>query len=154
MDDLKLGLILRRAGKRTRAFLAFDDIECQWGISIANMIQVTEKNFFAALDYRLWLVLAGLAFTVLISSILILALLSGTPAGLIAFLSPLSLIFSAVIVARRLGRSWTCAVFMWFMFPVFLYALVNSTFVTLRQGGIRWRDTFYPLDTLRAGNVR
>jgi len=41
-----------------------------------------------------------------------------------------------------------------FMFPVFLYALLNSTFVTLRQGGIRWRDTFYPLATLRAGNVR
>ena len=40
------------------------------------------------------------------------------------------------------------------MFPVFLYALLNSTFVALRQGGIRWRDTFYPLATLRAGNVR
>jgi hypothetical protein len=40
------------------------------------------------------------------------------------------------------------------MFPVFLYALLNSTFVTLRQGGIRWRETFYPLDDLRAGNVR
>ena len=41
-----------------------------------------------------------------------------------------------------------------FMSPVFLYALLNSTLVTLRQGGVRWRDTFYPLDTLRAGNVR
>ena len=41
-----------------------------------------------------------------------------------------------------------------FMFPVFLYALLNSTFVTIRQGGIRWRDTFYSLETLRAGNVQ
>jgi hypothetical protein len=40
------------------------------------------------------------------------------------------------------------------MFPLFLYAVLNSTFVTLRQGGIRWRGTFYPLKTLRAGNVR
>jgi hypothetical protein len=31
---------------------------------------------------------------------------------------------------------------------------INSTFVTLRQGGIRWRETFYPLDALRAGTVR
>ena len=46
------------------------------------------------------------------------------------------------------------AVLMPFMFRLFLYALLNSTFVTLRQGGIRWRDTFYPLATLRAGNVR
>jgi len=40
------------------------------------------------------------------------------------------------------------------MVPVFLYALVNSTWVTLRQGGIRWRDTFYALDALRSGTVR
>ena len=40
------------------------------------------------------------------------------------------------------------------MFPVFLYALLNSALVTLRQGGIRWRDTFYALDILRAGTVR
>jgi hypothetical protein len=40
------------------------------------------------------------------------------------------------------------------MLPVFLYALLNSTLVTMRQGGIRWRETFYPLEILRAGNVR
>jgi hypothetical protein len=40
------------------------------------------------------------------------------------------------------------------MFPLFLYALLHSTIVTLRQGGIRWRETFYPLETLRAGNVQ
>jgi hypothetical protein len=37
---------------------------------------------------------------------------------------------------------------------VFLCALLNSTIVTLRQGGVRWRDTFYSLDALRAGGVR
>ena len=41
-----------------------------------------------------------------------------------------------------------------FMFPLFLYTLLNSAFKTLRQGGIRWRDTFYPLEVLRSGNVR
>jgi hypothetical protein len=80
--------------------------------------------------------------------------MTGTAAGLAAGLSPLSLILPAGILARRLGWSWPCAVCMPFMSPVFLYALLNSTFVTLRQGGIRWRDTFYPLDALRAGTVR
>ena len=76
------------------------------------------------------------------------------PKRFAAGFSPLSLILPAGILARRLGWSWPCAVCMPFMFPVFLYALLNSTFVTLRQGGIRWRETFYPLHTLRAGNVR
>jgi hypothetical protein len=40
------------------------------------------------------------------------------------------------------------------MIVLFLYTLLNSTFVTLRRGGIRWRETFYPLKSLRAGNVQ
>lgn len=154
VDDMKLGLLLRRSGSRTRAFLGVDDVECHWGTTVWGMIKIMEKNYFAALDYRLWLVLAGGTFVIAVSTILVLGLLSGTPAGLTAALSPLSLILPAGIMARRLGWSWPCAIFVPFMFPVFFYALFNSTFVTLRQGGIRWRDTLYPLETLRAGNVR
>ena len=40
------------------------------------------------------------------------------------------------------------------LYPVLMYAVVNSTVVTLRRGGVRWRDTFYPLDLLRKGTVR
>ena len=91
---------------------------------------------------------------IIIFTILIAGLVSGTVAGLVAALSPFSLILPGGILAQRLGWSWPCAVLMPFMFPVFLYAMLNSTFVTLRQGGIRWRETFYPLAALRAGNVR
>ena len=154
LDDVKLGLLLTRAGKRTRAFLGVDDVECHWGSTVGSMVKVMEKNYFAALDFRLGVALAGSAAMILVFSILVLGLTTGTAAGLAAGLSPLSLILPAGILARRVGWSWPCAVFVPFMFPVLLYALLNSTFVTLRQGGIRWRDTFYSLDTLRAGNVR
>ena len=33
------------------------------------------------------------------------------------------------------------------------YMLLRSTVVTLKQGGIVWRDTFYPLDELKRGVV-
>jgi hypothetical protein len=154
VDDIKLGLLLRRAGKRTRSFLGVDDVECHWGTTVRSMVKIMEKNYFAALDFRLWLVVAGTVYAILVFCIVATGLMAGTAAGLAAGLSPLSLILPAAILARRLGWSWYCAVYMPFMLPVFLYALLNSTFVTLRQGGIRWRDTFYPLDTLRAGNVR
>jgi len=154
LDDIKLGLLLRRAGKRTRAFLGVDDVECHWGTTVGNMIKIMEKNYFAALEFRLWLVLLGTVAMTLVSGAIVVGLMMGTAAGIIAGLSPLLLILPAGILARRLGWSWPCAVGMPFMLPVFWYALLNSTFVTLRQGGIRWRDTFYALDTLRAGNVR
>ncbi len=154
VDDVKLGLLLRRAGKRTRAFLGVDDVECHWGTTVQGMVKIMEKNYFAALDYRLGLVLTGSVAVMLVSAILVLGLMSGTVAGIAAGLSPLLLALPAGTLARRLDWSWPSAVCMPFMFPVFLYALLNSTFVTLRQGGIRWRETFYPLDSLRSGNVQ
>jgi cellulose synthase/poly-beta-1,6-N-acetylglucosamine synthase-like glycosyltransferase len=154
LDDVKLGLLMRRAGMRTRAFLGVDDVECHWGTTVWSMVKIMEKNYFAATDFRLWLVLAGSLAVILILCALIAGLLTGTAAGLVAGLSPLSLILPAVILARRLGWSWPGAVCMPFMVPVFLYSILNSTYVTLRQGGIRWRDTFYELETLRAGTVR
>jgi cellulose synthase/poly-beta-1,6-N-acetylglucosamine synthase-like glycosyltransferase len=154
LDDVKLGLLLRRAGKRTRGFLGGDDVECHWGTTVRSMVKIMEKNYFAALDFRLSVAVAGSLFTILIFCALLLGLISGTPLGLAGALAPFSLILPAGILARRLGWPWHCALGVPFMIPVFLYALLNSTFVTVRQGGIRWRDTFYRLEQLRAGGVK
>ena len=48
VDDLRLGLLLRRAGKRTRGFLGGDDAECHWGTTVRGMVKIMEKNYFAA----------------------------------------------------------------------------------------------------------
>ena len=36
---------------------------------------------------------------------------------------------------------------------VFIVIVLRSMWVTLRNRGIRWRDTFYPLEELRAGKA-
>jgi hypothetical protein len=154
LDDVKLGLLLARAGKRTRAFLGVNSVECRWGTTVWSMAKLAEKNSFATLDFRLGLVLAATVAALLFSTIFVFGLMSGTAAGVAAALSPLTLILPASILAPRVGWSWPCAVFVPFIMPVALYALLNSTWVTLRQGGVRWRDTFYSLRTLRAGTVR
>ena len=59
LDDVKLGLLLHRAGKRTRAFIGGDDVECHWGTTVPGMIKIMEKNYFAAADFRTGPVLAG-----------------------------------------------------------------------------------------------
>ena len=85
--------------------------------------------------------------------ILVAGLIVGTAAGLVAAFSPFLL-----AVPRGVRPPDWLVTAVWpadpFMIPVFLYALLNSTFVTLRRGGICWRETFYPLETLRAGNVK
>ena len=40
------------------------------------------------------------------------------------------------------------------MYATFLYVLWRSAIITLRQGGVRWRDTFYSLEELRRNELR
>jgi hypothetical protein len=35
-----------------------------------------------------------------------------------------------------------------------LFAFLRSMIITLRQGGVRWRDTFYPLEELKRRRYR
>lgn len=154
LDDVKLGLLQQRVGRRTRAFIGGDDVEAHWGANAFSIIKIMEKNYFAALEYRISLVFLGTAVMVFFSTTVILGLLSGSLAGLAAALSPLSLIGPGMVLAKRLGWPRVSALLIPVMFPIFHYALVNSAFKTIRRGGIRWRETFYPLKQLRAGNVR
>lgn len=154
VDDVKLGLLLHRAGKRTRAFIGGDDAECHWGTTVPAMIKIMEKNYFAAADFRLAPALTIALVGPLILGAAIVGPGTGTIAGVAAGLAPFSLMVPAAIFARRLGWSFGCAAMTPLLYPVLLYAVLNSAFVTLRQGGVRWRDTFYSLDSLRKGTVR
>ena len=154
VDDIKLGLLLRRAGKKTRAFIGGDDTECHWGRTVRDAIKIMEKNYFAAIDYRTGVVLSLVLVSLLLWGLVLAGLLHGSAAGLAAGLAPLSIILPAQVVARRLGWSTGGVMLTPFIYPVLIYAVANSAIVTLRQGGVRWRDTFYSLEQLRAGNVR
>jgi hypothetical protein len=118
------------------------------------MVKVMEKNYFAALEYRTSAALGlGIGGTLFWGAALVGPFI-GAAAGIVAGAALLSLSLPAGILARRLGWSWSAAALAPFIFPALFYAVLNSAFVTLRQGGVRWRDTFYPLDALRAGTLR
>jgi hypothetical protein len=113
-----------------------------------------EKNYFAAIDFNVAIVIGGFLFIATFIAICVAGLLSGTMLGLVAAISPFFGVVPAAILARRSGWPVRSAFGTPLMLPVFMYALLNSTFKTLRNGGVRWRDTFYSLQTLRAGMVR
>lgn len=153
VDDIKLGLLLHRAGKRTRAFLGGPDVECHWGTTVPRMIRIMEKNYFAAVDFRLAPVVTGAVVFTLLFGCSLIGLWTGTAAGIAAGLAPWTLAAPAAVFARRLGWFPASAAITPLLYPVLFGAVVNSAVVTLRQGGVRWRDTFYSLDALRRGNV-
>jgi glycosyltransferase involved in cell wall biosynthesis len=154
LDDVRLGLLLRRAGKRTRGFIGGDDVECHWGTTVRGMIQIMEKNYFAAMDFRLAVALVGGFGGMLFWGAAIVGPFTGTSSGVAAGLAMLTLSVPAYVFARRLGWSGASALLTPLIFPVLFYAMLNSAWVTTRQGGVSWRNTFYSLDELRTGAVR
>jgi glycosyltransferase involved in cell wall biosynthesis len=154
LDDVRLGLLIARAGRRTRAFLGTGDVECHWGTTMRHMIDVMEKNYFAAIDFNLPLAIVIGIGGPLLWLTAFLAPLSGTLAGAAAGVGMLSLIAPASLIARRLGWGLRGAIAAPFIYPLLFYAVLNSAVKTVARGGVRWRDTFYSLKDLRAGAVR
>ncbi len=118
------------------------------------MITVMEKNYFAAAGYRTSVGIGTGLGGLLLWTLGLLAPLSGTLGEIIAGLALYSVAIPSLIVARRLGWKLPCALLTPFIFLALFYAILNSVIVTLRQGGVRWRDTFYSLKTLREHEVR
>lgn len=154
VDDLKLGALVRDAGGRSRVFFAPADVEAEWGATPRALIKVLEKNQFAVLNFNTPVAGACLAafFALWFAGALGWAAL--TPAGLAATLAWLSLVIPCALVARRHGWSPAPALLSPVMLGLMGVSLLNSAARTLAAGGIRWRDTFYPLSDLRRAAVR
>jgi glycosyltransferase involved in cell wall biosynthesis len=152
VDDMKLGALVRRSGARTRVYVGDDDVKCAWANDVRGIVKALEKNSFAASGYRLGLVAAG---TLLFGATWLLGLLGpwfGAP-GALAALGLWSAALAGVAQARLLGYSTAAGLLLPLTMPFPWLVVWNSTLVTLRQGGIRWRDTFYPLAELKRGVV-
>jgi hypothetical protein len=153
-DDIKLGLLLSRAGRRTRAFFAPGDADADWCPGVLAMIRGLEKNHFAVVNYRLAPVLLMTALVSLAWGAAVAGPWTGQPAGVAAGLGLLSLVVPACYVATLLNLPPAAGLLTPLLAPVLPACLLRSAVLTLWRGGVRWRDTFYPLAALRAGNVR
>lgn len=155
LDDMKLGKMLKRAGVRSGVGLGAGYVTVRWVAGLGGIIRGVTKNLFAGLHFSLALVLA---MTVM------LLLLSVLPFVAVFFAEGWTRIFAgaaALVVATIHGVGGAELLKISPLYALthplgallFLYGLLRSTVVTLWQGGVVWRDTFYPLDQLRKGLV-
>jgi glycosyltransferase involved in cell wall biosynthesis len=154
VDDMKLGKIVKQAGFRSTVGLAQDTVTIRWHAGLGNLVRGVTKNFFAALGYNVPLVLAATITMLLLNFAPFIVIF--TSHGWIR-------IFAAVSVAIAIGFHTGVNIVMRvsplyaLTHPIgallFCYMLLRSTAVTLWQGGVTWRGTFYPLDELKRGVV-
>lgn len=154
VDDMKLGKIVKQAGFRSGIGIAQDAVSVRWHAGLGNLIRGVTKNFFAAAGFNLVLVAIAIAGLLVINIAPIFGLVFGH--GWIRILAGISI---AVALGFQCGVDLVLRVAPWyaFCFPLgtilMIYMLLRSTVVTLWQGGITWRGTFYPLEELKRGIV-
>jgi hypothetical protein len=61
---------------------------------------------------------------------------------------------SYCILGRQIGVGWRIVPFLPVAGLGIIFAYWRSAFITLRRGGVRWRETFYPLELLRKNLFR
>jgi glycosyltransferase involved in cell wall biosynthesis len=154
VDDMKLGKIVKQAGFRSAVAVAQDFVVVRWHAGARNLINGVTKNFFAG---------SGFSVTRVAIAVVGLFLMNVLPfAGLVfghGWIRIFAGICVLIVLCFHAGVDIVMRVSPLYCFTVpigavvFAYMLLRSTVYTLKQGGIVWRGTFYPLEALKRGAV-
>lgn len=153
-DDLLLGKIIKKSGFRQDVVHGVDIISVPWYDSIRQAVVGLEKNAFSGVNYRVSIVVAGTVALLLTNVWPFVALLVTRGAE--------QLIYGLVVLMLI---SFSMRVAGWMHFPrmtaighplgilLIIYIQWRAMYLTLRNKGIRWRDTHYSLAELKANQV-
>jgi glycosyltransferase involved in cell wall biosynthesis len=139
---------------RRLAMEVIDDMVVRWHAGISNLTRGVTKNFFAGFGYSLGFVAAGISGLLLLNIAPPLGVIFGH--GGTRILATIALVialgfYGGAAASMRVSPLYALT------YPLgsilLSYMLLRSAIVTLKQGGIVWRDTFYPLDELKRGVV-
>lgn len=154
LDDMKLGKLVKNAGFTQRNVFGADLISIRWARGAMGVVNNLTKNFFAVLSFQPWRTLLsafGLAFLNLLPFLGVILAHGWARLPYAIALACLFLIY--------VGMSWHSKLppYYFLLHPVsttlFIYTLLRSMVHTLRDDGITWRGTTYPLEELRKGMV-
>jgi len=154
VDDMKLGKLVKIAGLRSGVAVAQRSVSVEWHLGLGNLVRGVEKNFFAGAQFRVSVVAAQIFGLLALNVLPFAGLFFGH--GWIRALAAISVLIATcfhlgVDVVMRFSPLYCLTLPLGAC--IFAYMILRSTIITLRQGGIVWRDTFYPLDELRRGIV-
>jgi glycosyltransferase involved in cell wall biosynthesis len=153
LEDLDLGKRVKRAGLRQRVATGPGMVSVHWAAGAMGIVNGMTKNLFAVFGFRPWLLLAGAAgmATFYIGPAAMLGIAGLRWAGAAAMVGAAGLYG----LSSRTSRISPANVL---LLPVaagaMVYSMLRSMAVTLVQGGVSWRGTFYRLRDLREQRLR
>jgi len=153
-DDMKLGKLVKIHGYRQRLLHAESHLAVEWYGSVRELIDGLMKNAFAGVEYSIAAVVLFtiLQFTFSIWPLFALFMTTGwiQVFYLVTVLIMLTLCLDTVRMQRL--RPWYCL-----GFPLgilmFVYIMWRAMVLNIRDDGITWRGTHYPLAQLKANRI-
>ncbi len=149
-DDMRLAQAMKFAGYRMRFLMGRDAVSVRWQVGLGGMVRGLEKNFFAALGYRLdrtAVVILGLLTVGIMPYVGLFVGPWWARSTCVAGIAAVAIILAAASSHSRIG--WYYALILPFAAVAVLVSLVRSVALTLLRDGVRWRGHHYPLDELR-----
>lgn len=152
IEDMGVARRIKRAGLRQRVAFGRDLVRVHWASGAMGVVNVLTKNMFSAFQFRIVLLLCACAW------LLGFCVLPAVDLAMGVFLPALILpgfvtLFAVVAAYRAIGRFTGISAWNALLSPIaallLTYTLLRSMVTTLRQGGVMWRGTFYPLAELR-----
>lgn len=149
-DDLQLGECIKSSGFRQDVLYGDEQIQYEWYSSLNEFINGLMKNAFSSVGYSFLTALvnsiSAILFFVLPVPVL---LLSGVPEqqcmAAIILLAQLAL----YMLKPALHAKWWYVLIIPFAATVISFIMLKSAILTLWQGGIYWRESFYALSQLK-----
>jgi Glycosyl transferase family 2 len=151
VDDLALAQLIKWNGGRLAMVSGIGEVRVRWQASAGGLVRGLEKNAFGSIGFSVPRAALAVGSLLLISGWPWLGLLMGPwPSRAICAVISLGIF---PLLGLSLRRSTGVRDFPSLAFPlgglVMAWTIARSAFVTLRQGGVRWRGTFQPLGELR-----
>ena len=149
IEDVALGRRVKHLGLRQRVAFAPRMVNLHWASGMIGVVNVMTKNLFAVFSFRIAPFLVGCFGFVWLSIAPVVFLF--LPATRVPALVTVATIVSLFVIScYHSGLEAWDAVFFPLSATVFVYSMLRSMFITLKDGGVTWRGTFYPLAELRS----
>ncbi len=157
VDDMKLGMILRRSGFRQGMVDPGESVRVRWQAGFINSFRGLLKNSFAVANYGWGLVILTQVAVAFLTLFPLVAMALGPDLLVRGLALSVTLVSMAVhgFCARRVaGGSGLEGITHPLMACMLAGTIFLAAWLATTRRGISWRGTTYSLDALRAGCVR
>ncbi len=148
VEDLALGSRIKRARLRQRIATGPGLVRVHWASGVSGILNGLIKNLFAVFRYNSIVALLSCVWFTLFC-IVPAAFLASSQTRTPAILTFASVTFLYLLSSRQSKVSPWYAILFPISATLIVYSILRSAIITLKQGGVTWRGTFYPLSELR-----